>query len=232
MRIVVWNAYMSFGGRKQTALAELGPDIAVIPECGSLVDVPAGCSAWVGSNRHKGLAVLSYGDYRVSLDSKHDASIQWAAPITVTGPHSFFLLAIWEQRPYGEGVQSALELYRDRLTSGAAVVAGDFNQSSIWDRPNRPRNHTRTVGLLEELGLASAYHHHFEVDQGKELHPTHYWHYNPATTFHIDYCFMPEQWCERITAVAVGSASDWIHTVPRLSDHVPLIVDVELTPTS
>ncbi|HCG00871.1 MAG TPA: hypothetical protein DEV93_10060 [Chloroflexi bacterium] len=214
--------------RKQEALLTLEPDIAVIPECAKEIKVSGGSSVWVGSIRSKGLAVLAYGDYGVSIDKAYEPGIQWVAPVNVTGPHSFFLLAIWGQRPYGEGVQTALEAYHKQLSTRPSVVAGDFNQNSKWDRPNRARNHTRTVDLLESIGLASAYHHHYGVTHGAERHSTHYWR-NQAETepgFHIDFCFIPKGWLRRINALEVGSYAQWIAS--GLSDHVPLVVDVSV----
>jgi endonuclease/exonuclease/phosphatase family metal-dependent hydrolase len=43
--------------------------------------------------------------------------------------------------------------------------------------------------------------------------------------FHLDYCFLPEPWANRITNVEVGLHSDW----NDISDHVPLIVDLALS---
>lgn len=44
----------------------------------------------------------------------------------MTGPATFFLLAVWNMRPYKD-VDSALARYRRLLNTGSAVVAGDFN---------------------------------------------------------------------------------------------------------
>jgi len=94
MRIVVWNARMGLN-RKQSALAELKPDVAVRPECAADFSAPPGHWAWAGSNRRQGIGVLSYGDYRVALDASYDPRLPWAAPIAVSGPLAFFLLAVW-----------------------------------------------------------------------------------------------------------------------------------------
>ncbi len=229
MRIVVWNAHMAFA-RKQGALLELRPDVAVIPECASEIGASPERWAWVGLDRHKGLGVVSYGDYKVSLDRDHDddPKLRWAAPIAVTGRQTFFLLAIWAQRPYREPVYRALERYRNQLTAGPAVIAGDFNQNTIWDSPNRTHNHGRNVTLMEELGMVSAYHHHFEVAHGAERDSTHYWRYQTKTKsiFHIDYCFLPKSWLKSVSSVQMGNVSDWIDN--RLSDHVPLVVDIRM----
>jgi hypothetical protein len=227
VRIVVWNAHQAFG-RKQGALRELRPDVAVIPECASDIGAPADHWNWVGENRQKGLGVVSYGDYRAALDGPYDPAIHFAAPITITGPHPFFLLAIWAQRPYREPVYRALENYSRRLTDRPSVVAGDFNQNAIWDRPNRAHNHSRNVALMKDLGLVSAYHHHFGVAQGNEPDATHFFRYRTdvESRFHIDYCFVPTAWLNRVVSVEVGKPAGWISN--RLSDHVPLVVELQM----
>jgi endonuclease/exonuclease/phosphatase family metal-dependent hydrolase len=67
------------------------------------------------------------------------------------------------------------------------------------------------------------------VIHGEEPDSTHYWRYQTETDsiFHIDYCFVPKGWLKRIKLVKLGAVTDWIDT--RLSDHVPLVVDVRLT---
>lgn len=45
-----------------------------------------------------------------------------------------------------------------------------------------------------------------------------------ALGFHIDYCFVPKQWMDRLDSVQVGSFDGWIAS--GFSDHAPLIIDV------
>jgi exodeoxyribonuclease-3 len=214
--------------RKQSFLMQLEPDLAVIPESGRDLDAPAGHWAWGGSDRNQGIGVVSYGDYHVALHPKHDSKLGSAIAVAVTGPHEFFLLAIWARVPYREPVYRALKKYRKQLTDGPAVVAGDFNSNKNWDKSTRPHNHGRNVAVLEEMGIFSAYHDFRGVAQGDETESTHYWRYRTQqdTIFHIDYCFVPEPWLSRITSVEIGKAHDWIEN--RRSDHVPLIVDITM----
>lgn len=228
MRIVVWNvARRGFAG-KQSLLRRLEPDIAVISECESEIGAPPGCWAWVGSDRHQGLGVASYGDYKVSIEHHDDDEKgRWAAPVAITGPNAFFLLAIWAQRPYGESVYRVLERYRNRLTLGSAVVAGDLNQNPKLDGPGKPTYpFSRNLALINELGMVSAYHDQLGVSHGDEKVSTHYWRYNTetASVYHIDYCFVPVSWLNAINSVEVRPAAEWINH----SDHVPLVVDIRL----
>ena len=44
--------------------------------------------------------------------------------------------------------------------------------------------------------------------------------------YHVDYCFMPLDWCSHLREVEVGEFDAWIGK--GLSDHVPLVVDVDV----
>ena len=155
------------------------PDIAVIAERRRDIEANAGCSVWVGAdaNTTKGLGVLSFGDYRVALHRAYDPTITWAAPILVTGPHQFFLLAIWNMRPY-QYVWDALAKYRRLLTAGPAVVAVTCNVSSrsmfrMRDGTPAPwreegTRHNDFDFYLQDLRLVSAYHKYFREIPGSE----------------------------------------------------------------
>ena len=94
--------------------------------------------------------------------------------------------------------------------------------------------------MRDELGLVSAYHHGLRgrrmariaaVRRGDPRHPLPLDPRHPlflfkeSQPFHLDYCFLPETWLDRLASVEVGSFADW----PQ-SDHRPLTV--ELTPGS
>jgi len=111
------------------------------------------------------------------------------------------------------------------LTSAPAIVAGDFNNHPTWDKPGRLNTHANTVEAMTGLGLISAYHAFHKVDSGKGKEPTLYWRNRTKEDprYHIDYCFVPKSWTGLLRQVTVGSFDPWI----KLSDHMPLIVDLE-----
>jgi endonuclease/exonuclease/phosphatase family metal-dependent hydrolase len=117
----------------------------------------------------------------------------------------------------------ALQYYAEFLSSGLLVVAGDFNDNIRWDKPRGRWSHGKTVKRLRDFGLVSAYHTFHTVAQGAEQHPTMYWRDRKkgGPAYHIDYCFIPAAW--RVAAADVGEFDPWV----RLSDHVPLIIDVD-----
>ena len=71
MRLVVWNAGMAVHRKLKFVLNEMHPDFLVLSECARedvlTKQIPGGgswnCTKWVGSNKHKGLAVQTFGGY-------------------------------------------------------------------------------------------------------------------------------------------------------------------------
>jgi exodeoxyribonuclease-3 len=237
LRIVGWNANRAFQ-RKLPQLLALKPDVAVISECERDVVVPDGASfAWVGDNPRMGLGALGLGDYSVELNPLFDRRLQWVAPIDVRGPATFTLIAVWAygpratefhpSEPHTSQVQQAMRVYAPLFEAVPAVFAGDFNNNVNWDR-GKPADWAATVQRLGEAGLVSAYHESRRIPHGREPEPTLYWRdrRRDGPTFHIDFCFVPLAWS--IASVEVGAFDEWVAT--GLSDHVPLVVDVE-TPT-
>ena len=78
--------------------------------------------------------------------------------------------------------------------------------------------------VLDRFGLESAYHHAHRVEMGQEPSGTLFFRRKADAAYHIDYCFLPATWRERIQEVTLGSAEKWI----ALSDHAPIAVDVKV----
>ncbi len=244
MRLVVWNCAMALH-RKLDAVRRLDPDIAVIPECAAPEQLQArGLAAsaapvWVGQNPHKGLAVFAFNGYALRRAEPFHPTLRHLAPVHVDGPLPFNLLAVWAQNASAGPVRKhrlgplrrGLAHYRAFLSGGPAVVAGDFNNNVIWDRPGWRGNHAAAVAILARLGLVSAYHQARGEAPGRETAPTLYWRdrRQDGPTYHIDYVFLPRAWDGRY-AVTVGSFEAWCGS--GLSDHVPIIVDVSPLPVS
>ena len=83
------------------------------------------------------------------------------------------------------------------------------------------------IDLTSELGLVSAYHTFFGEQFGSETRNTYFHKGNAAAAFHLDYCFIPASWSPFIRQVTVGDHSAWA----KVSDHVPLIVDLAIPST-
>jgi endonuclease/exonuclease/phosphatase family metal-dependent hydrolase len=57
---------------------------------------------------------------------------------------------------------------------------------------------------------------------GAESAPTFYLQWNKEKAYHIDYCFLPEEWAEGVESVEVSAYDEW----RTVSDHRPLVVQV------
>ena len=230
--------------RKIDALMALRPDLAVIPEVAEperlLNQAPALADAslvWVGRNPHRGLLLAGFGTTRLEFNRRrHDGHLHWMAPVAVSGlpglDSPLHLLGTWAQNA-SEGkrqkenpgfLQRALGRYRRFLRSAPAVVAGDFNNHVLWDRPGWQMNHANEVRALARLGLVSAYHVSRGVEAGNEPDPTFYWRRRADAGYHIDYVFIPEAWSKCAFDLTVGRYRDWVD--PGLSDHVPLVFEI------
>ena len=243
MRLITWNCNMALH-RKLEALHSLAPDVAVLSECAypDIVAERAGLaslgadSVWIGANDHKGLAALGFNGYRVALDERYKASHRYVAPVRVSGRRRFNLLAVWAQN-FSAGItrkrqpgplRLALRRYHEFLAEAPSVVAGDFNNNLIWDKPGWLMNFSHTVDVLAGLGLGSVYHHVTGEAFGKESAPTIYWRdrTKDGPTYHLDYVFAPHPWLQKVRNMEVGCFEDWCGS--KLSDHVPLTVDLDL----
>lgn len=230
--------------RKIDALMRLKPDIAVVSECATperlrlrgADDWIEGEPVWVGDNIHKGLGVFAFNGYSAHLFAPYHPTLRYIAPVCISGPASFHLLAVWAQNASGGVIRKhqlgplrrALAKYKSNFLTSPCVVAGDLNSNKIWDRPGWRINHMAKVAILEKLGLVSVYHAWTGDLNGEETIPTHYWRdrKKDGPTYHIDYIFAPEPWMAATKDFQVGTFEDWCGS--GLSDHVPLVMDVTL----
>jgi exonuclease III len=229
LRIVTWNCAMALR-KKWEHLVALTPDVAVLQECEMPEKWPSNCWTsvlWTGDNPHKGLAVVSFGPWRLEAYAQLDSDIKYVLPAYVSGPCPFRLLGVWTKpstqtgRSYIGQLYHAAHLYSSWLAGSPSVVAGDWNSNAQWDRPQRAP-HAATVAKLADCGLKSAYHYYFRQNYGQERHATWYNHKRLERGFHLDYCFVPEMWLSNVHRVEVGRAEQWLPS----SDHCPLVVDI------
>jgi len=225
---------------KYKHLLALKPDVAIIPECANVdlirqkaPDFVHSSSIWVGDNRHKGLGVFAFGTYKAELSAVYESRFPHLSPIRIDGPTKFNLLAVWACHAHANSYEArqgplmrALSAYGEFLNDGPTVVAGDFNDNVLWDKPRKLNNHGINVRALTAFGLRSAYHQSRDVNQGQEPEPTIFWRNRKidGPRYHIDYCFVPDSWINEDLAVDVGHFQDWVGI--GLSDHVPMVVDV------
>jgi Endonuclease/Exonuclease/phosphatase family len=216
--------------RKHAAIAELRPDVLVIPEAGRLDALsnvigapPVRSCKWIGDKPAKGIGVVSYGEYSLRVHEAYEPRHRWILPLEVDGPTSFILFAVWtvpheKTGYYVSCLFEALETYRALLTEPRVVWAGDFNQSTAFDSPSDPLHFSHWLSKAERFGLRSLYHLHARCEHGAEPDKTFFLHHSADKPHHIDYIFAKPALFERGLEFAVGDHRTW----SKLSDHMPL----------
>lgn len=234
MRLISWNCKGAFH-QKHAFAAALSPDILIVPECEKLsgltqpIDSPIIRSCeWFGTNSRKGLAVISYGDYVLKVHPSYDPRHQWIVPLSISGPTTFDLFAVWtlplgnHGGRYVRPLFEAFETYKSVINLSEVVWAGDFNSSFLFDTPSRRYKFRDFVALLNQYGVHSLYHHQRKCGHGEEPEETFYLHHHADRGHHIDYVFASDAFHSHGLSVSIGSHSEW----SKRSDHVPLVCDI------
>jgi exodeoxyribonuclease III len=233
MIIATWNCNMAFR-KKASHMMRIQPDILVVQECEHpdrlIFESPFSeplHKLWFGDNKAKGLGIFAYSDFRLELHNSYDPSHRYIVPIKVSGAIDFNLFAVWamddklnRRNRYVGQVWNAVNHYSH--IGEKTVIVGDFNSNAIWDneRPLGSGNHSALVNHLSDRNIHSAYHHHFQEQHGKEHQPTFFLHRKIERPYHIDYCFLSEEFLNMLDAVTIGEHSDWI----KYSDHMPVYI--------
>lgn len=97
-----------------------------------------------------------------------------------------------------------------------------FNGNVCFDRPRGRTTWRDCFARLEREGLVSAYHSHSGAVPGSEPVPTHYFLTHQDKPFHLDYCFIPTAWTQRLERVTIAPFDEF----KTLSDHRPVTVSI------
>lgn len=233
MRIITWNCNMAFR-KKWHHLTAYDPDILVIQECenpdkyNERQKIPnVKDFLWFGDNPNKGVAIISFGSFSLSVSADYNEQHRYIIPVSVSGDLDFKLWAIWampvknnKRDSYVGQVWNALNHYSS-LSKKRTVLIGDFNSNAIWDFEKKPVNHSLLVQYLKKHDIVSLYHRQFGEPHGAESKPTFFLVKNKDKPYHLDYCFSSIDMIHDHTSITVGKYEDWI----SVSDHVPLMID-------
>ena len=117
----------------------------------------------------------------------------------------------------------AVKLYRKLFAQYPTVIAGDLNSNAIWDSNHAAGlSHSALVKMLSDLGLVSSYHFFHNEAHGQEKQPTYYFQWKEQRPFHIDYCFIPRVWTEKVQRVEESART----RNGKPDDHRPLLVEL------
>jgi hypothetical protein len=217
MRITAWNCRRGPWAAKRSALAAIDADIAVLSEA------PRSSAAekdvfWYGET-NLGVAIVARPPFRLRAMTR--SAVPGVYPISVEGPVTFTLLAVWTRGPfYRAELMNGLLAYAD--VPKPWVAAGDFNGNVRFDRPKQKLKWRHSFDRLSAAGLVSAYHAFSGATPGEEPVATHYFLTRRDRPFHIDYCYIPEEWMVRVESVHISPFEEFA----SLSDHRPVTVTI------
>ena len=226
LRLLTWNCHHGALDACLADVSELSPDVAFVQEWmpSTSALLPAGVVGRQVRPR-KGIALTAVNAAYTLTDIAIPAGAgQATIAARVTGPVSFTAIGLWAQTPkYVDDVLQSVTASAELIRSGPTVVMGDFNSgTNLGGTPALTRGHLRIVDGLGALGLVSAYHAFHKIDHGREPHATYRHQFKASQPWHLDFCFVPKAWAERISAVEVISRDKW----DERSDHRPVQVDL------
>lgn len=242
LKLVSWNCAGGVQKKWPELLRRINFDVAVLTECGPLPAILAedqerGVTQVVrqpvaNARIAKHIGVFARAPWRV--EEVHDAErFDWLVHARVTDTlgifETFDVLAVWglareySGLGYAEQTTKVIDGVLARMPGDLPVVlAGDLNTPIESSKPDS-MIHNANVARLRELDLWSA----FTATHTTSPKPraTFYAQRKRERAFHIDHVFVPYGWCNRHGfGMSVGSFDDWVAS--RLSDHVPLVVNV------
>jgi len=237
LRIISWNCRIGGFRYKSANVEPLRPDILAVQEVEPIdnVLVFGGVEQPTFRNQIKNpayprrsIGLFSYTNARIRAVDETDPQYAFRRFVVNKGFLEFNVAAVWTWATTAkatsymqahDGVVRHREWIRERPT----VILGDLNMDASYRNSSLPA----LIDLTDELGLVSAYHTFFGEQFGGETRHTHFHKGHAAAAFHLDYCFVPAAWSPFIRQVTVGDQSAWA----KVSDHVPLIVDLAIPPT-
>lgn len=240
LRIVSWNCEMNFRKKYAAIVKEYDPDILVIPECENPAHKPeaeykkykefAVNYQWIpGKNDTKGLGIFAKPGITLEPLNWKNGGSKYFLPVRVND--TFNLIAVWADKPYVYKILPYLELNAKNINN-QTILAGDFNASVEYDRRKKYKDQPcrEMIARLKEKGLESAYHHKTGEEPGEETTSTFFLHKyeKDPYLFFFDYCFLNPDW---LVDIEIGSKEKWgapVEVNEVSSDHVPLIVDIEI----
>ncbi len=235
LRLITWNCRVGGFRYKAAHVAGLRPDLLAVQEVEPLEQVLVFGGECQPTYRdrigdpafpRRAIGVFSYTGLDIQPVDLEAPLYAFRRYVASRPGLEFNVIATWtaatkdaatSYRQAHQGVEAHVAWIQERPT----VILGDLNDNASF----RGTRWSDLMAQLEPLGLVSAYHYFYGEAPGCETRPTHFWRGDGAATFHLDYCFLPSPWLARVRDVCVGEFSPaW----KEVSDHVPLIVDLDL----
>ncbi|MGE3959305.1 MAG: endonuclease/exonuclease/phosphatase family protein [Vicinamibacterales bacterium] len=234
MRLVTWNCRVGGFRKKAKHIAPFRPDVLTVQEVEPLdsVLIFGGEDQPTFRDRisdplywRRSIGVFSYTGVELASVDADTPLYGFRRYRAQRNGLVFQVVAVWtsatksRQTSYMQAIEGVRE-HAGWIAQAPTVIMGDFNDNASYRLGHWPQ----LLELLQPLRLVSAYHEYFKEPFGSESRPTHFFTGKETSPFHLDYCFVPQDWAPRISNVHVGTYADW----PSVSDHVPVIVDLDL----
>ena len=237
MRILLWNCCNGINQQTQIDyFNSFKPDLAILPELKkkNIQKLAPNDSIWITNNHTnkspKGLGILTFNGFKLE-PLPRDEEMEIFIPTKVTkDDFSFNLLAVWsfyhvckqgrfkDLRGPNCLEYTALEYYKN-LYSEPSLIAGDWNLGPTYS----PESFIKILGILEKYGHKSLYHEFYHLKPHESNHQT----FKPVKgkkPHHIDHFFGSVLFQKNMTNFHIDKIENAV-----LSDHAPLILDVDLT---
>lgn len=130
---------------------------------------------------------------------------------------------------YGKVLYSALQEYESIIRNNPVIIIGDFNlDKKVPSSYSGIKGYKTIIDLFNNYNLISCYHHFNNEEFGSETKETYYHYGKVDRPFHLDYCLVSNEVLPTIENFYIGEKEVYA----PLSDHLPLVVEFEMSTTS
>lgn len=223
MRLITWNCHGNFN-KKYPIIKALNPDVCIITR----TENPYNSSDdnyldFTQNHIHIGdkkEGLLVFADKNMKLVENNWVNGKTKYFTSINMDNKFSLVCINPVKPYTQNIQQYLTLNKTNFkNTDKIILTGNFNID--------PENIRERIILnkLKSMGLNSIYHEKYNEKIGSESIPTYYEYCHNDNTSHIDYVYRKGL---EIQDIEIGTFNDYVVNPKKYSDHVPVIVDIQV----
>jgi endonuclease/exonuclease/phosphatase family metal-dependent hydrolase len=241
MKILTWNCKFGFNEQKYEFIKNYNADLYIIQEC--MENDFDGINNFLkyknifcdNLDSKYGVGLFS-NEFDIEILPEHNHNFRYVVPYKIFNKnYNFVLFLIWtkdkdennKKIEYTEQIWKAINYNNyKKYFSNNVIIAGDFNSNNYWEKEyisKKVHSHNDIIKKLKGYNIESAYHKYFNCENGNEKDPTLLWKMDINNKFHIDYCFISNNY--KTKNVTVGSLEEWGKN--KLSDHCPIMVEIE-----
>lgn len=222
MRIATWNCFRGDITERVSQLSWFEPEITLLQECAKPACGDTPTCLWDGEYEEQGVTVVAAPEFTITRGPRDDSITHSVFPYVVESASGRWnVIAVWAkpEPTYVKAIHAGLDAYGDFISSGPTIIAGDFNSGPALKAAGSANAHTELCRRLNNnFGLVSGYH--AATGGIRDEDPaTYYYHWDVTQPYHLDYCFVPRSWANRLL-VRIGGFGEYAS-----SDHRPMFVE-------